>query len=404
MEKLLFCTANFKTGRGGISSYAFDFIDAFRDVYEIVVVASGDIEESNVKVYFCDCLNFTLSNALKLMDIISKESPNIVINSAFALLSLVTPYIDNNIQVITISHFVNGRYAWYAGLNGKYADFLISLSSYGKEYIEKKFNITDKKKIQVVLNFMPEVVPTYKMKRDRLILKIIYPGGCSYGKSAEVVCKSLKLLLRTNLNFEFYWTGNTKIVGAGKKGIRTNNIEDCLPKDPRVKHIGPVNREISKQLLSDANIFLLPSRGEGFPISLIEAMRCGCIPVISNAKHGSLDAIVNGVNGFIVKQGNAHEIVSLIEYIINNHNNYSSIYENSYLYYKQNLTDSVWKKHLVEIMNGSSNHINLLEKFQKYHYMKDRFYLNFLMKRYWVYDRLTQLYHFVYFRYIKYLL
>ena len=82
MEKLLFCTANFKTGRGGISSYAFDFIDAFRDVYEIVVVASGDIEESNVKVYFCDCLNFTLSNALKLMDIISKESPNIVINSA----------------------------------------------------------------------------------------------------------------------------------------------------------------------------------------------------------------------------------------------------------------------------------------------------------------------------------
>lgn len=64
---------------------------------------------------------------------------------------------------------------------------------------------------------MPEVVPTYKMKRDRLILKIIYPGGCSYGKSAEVVCKSLKLLLRTNLNFEFYWTGNTKIVGAGKK-------------------------------------------------------------------------------------------------------------------------------------------------------------------------------------------
>lgn len=133
-------------------------------------------------------------------------------------------------------------------------------------------------------------------------------------------------------------------------------------------------------------------------------MRCGCIPVISNAKHGSLDAIVNGVNGFIVKQGNAHEIVSLIEYIINNHNNYSSIYENSYLYYKQNLTDSVWKKHLVEIMNGSSNHINRLEQFQKYHYMKDRFYLNFLMKRYWVYDRLTQLYHFVYFRYIKYLL
>lgn len=63
---------------------------------------------------------------------------------------------------------------------------------------------------------MPEVVPTYKMKRDRLILKIIYPGGCSYGKSAEVVCKSLNTS-QNKFKFEFYWTGNTKIVGAGKK-------------------------------------------------------------------------------------------------------------------------------------------------------------------------------------------
>lgn len=59
MEKILFCTANFKTGRGGISSYAFDFIEAFKDMYEIVVIASGETEKSNIKVYSCNYLDFT---------------------------------------------------------------------------------------------------------------------------------------------------------------------------------------------------------------------------------------------------------------------------------------------------------------------------------------------------------
>ena len=135
MEKVLFCTANFKTGRGGISSYAFDFIEAFKNLYEIVVIASGDTEKSDIKIYSCNYLDFTQKNALRLLDIIHQEKPNIIVNSAFALLSLVTPYIDDNIQIITISHFVNGRYAWYAGLNGKYVNSIIALSSYVKKYI-----------------------------------------------------------------------------------------------------------------------------------------------------------------------------------------------------------------------------------------------------------------------------
>lgn len=403
MEKILFCTANFKTGRGGISSYAFDFIEAFKDMHEIVVVASGETEKSDIKVYSCNYLDFKKKNALKLLNIIHQEKPNIIVNSAFALLSLVTPYIDNNIQIITISHFVNGRYAWYAGLNGKYVNSIIALSSYGKKYIENKFNITDKEKTKVVFNFMPEITPSYKTKCNRTVLKIVYPGGCSYAKSAEVVCKSLKLLLKTNLNFEFYWIGSTKIAGGGKKGIHINNVEDCLPKDSRIKHIGPVNREMSKRLLSDTNIFLLPSRGEGFPISLIEAMRSGCIPIISNAKHGSLDAINDKFNGLIIKN-NAYQIANLIIDIINNHNQYLFIYENSYTYYKQNLTDDIWRNKLNDIIQNPSKHTNRLENFISKLYLKDRFYLNYLMKKYWIYDRFIQLYHFLYFRYLKYFL
>ena len=404
MEKLLFCTSNFKTGAGGISSYAFDFIEAFHAKYEIIVVAGGPIEKNNYKVYPCDYLDFSTNNAKKLMNIIEKEQPNIIINSVFALLTLITPYINNNIKIITISHFVNGRYAWYAGLNGKYADTIISLSTYGKDYIIKKFRIKDFQKLQVVFNFMPEITPNYKDKEKNKILKIVYPGGCSFAKSAEIVCQTLKSLLKTKLDFEFYWLGNTKIAGGNIRRLRTKRIEDCLPQDKRIKHIGPVERSISKQILADANIFLLPSRGEGFPITLIEAMRSGCIPIISNAKHGSLNAITNGVNGFVIKQNDTKELVKLITDIIIHHNNYFSIYENSYSYYKHNLTDTIWKERLMEIIQMPFNHSTRYKSFNPYTYKKGKYFLLYLMKKYWLYDRATQLYHFLYFRYIKYIL
>ena len=404
MEKLLFCTANFKTGRGGISSYAFDFIEAFHDKYEIVVVASGTTEESAVKVHKCNYLDLSIKNAKYLLSIILEEKPDIIVNSAFALLALVTPYIDNKVRIVTVSHFVNGRYAWYAGLNGKYIDTIISLSSFGKKYIDKKFKIHDTAKTQVVFNFMPESSACFQNKKENSILKIVYPGGCSFAKSAEVVCKALKKLLKTDLQFEFYWLGSTKIAGGGKKYIHTNNIEDCLPKDKRIKHIGPVDRDISKQLLADANIFLLPSRGEGFPITLIEAMRCGCIPIVSDAKHGSLDAISNGKNGFVVKQGDAQAIIDLLSDIIQHHQNYLFVYNNSYNYYKQYLTDSVWKAQLSKIIENKAAHFQRAGEFCKIQYLKDRAYLTLLANEYGLYDRITQFYHFVYFRYIRYLL
>ena len=51
-----------------------------------------------------------------------------------------------------------------------------------------------------------------------------------------------------------------------------------------------------------SDLALLPSRGEGFGIAMVEAMCCGCVP-IRTPGGGARDQIVEGETGFIVPFG-----------------------------------------------------------------------------------------------------
>lgn len=69
--------------------------------------------------------------------------------------------------------------------------------------------------------------------------------------------------------------------------------------------------------LQKADVFILPSIRESFGIVALEAMAMGSILIASNAK-GPMEYIVDGVNGFIIK--NEEELIEKIEYIYNNWN------------------------------------------------------------------------------------
>jgi hypothetical protein len=60
------------------------------------------------------------------------------------------------------------------------------------------------------------------------------------------------------------------------------------------------------------DVFLFPSKYEGYPIALIEAMAGGCIPVASRLP-GITDSIIqDGVNGLLFSIGNVQAAVQLL--------------------------------------------------------------------------------------------
>jgi len=72
---------------------------------------------------------------------------------------------------------------------------------------------------------------------------------------------------------------------------------------------------------SIADLYIMPSKKEGFGIVFIEAMYYG-IPVIAGNKDGSVDALDNGKFGLLINPDNRREISSAIIKVISDKNSY----------------------------------------------------------------------------------
>ncbi len=88
-----------------------------------------------------------------------------------------------------------------------------------------------------------------------------------------------------------------------------SRVMQRLLSDNRVTHLGH-HTQIA-ELLSVANVLVLPTYREGFPTVLLEASAMA-VPIVATDVPGCQDAVVNGVTGTLVPARNATELVRAI--------------------------------------------------------------------------------------------
>jgi glycosyltransferase involved in cell wall biosynthesis len=81
----------------------------------------------------------------------------------------------------------------------------------------------------------------------------------------------------------------------------------------RVEFLG--HREDVADLLASSDLFVLPSRSEAFPNSVLEAMASG-LPVVASAVGGLLDLIDDGRNGLLVPPRDPAALAAAIERLV----------------------------------------------------------------------------------------
>ena len=104
-----------------------------------------------------------------------------------------------------------------------------------------------------------------------------------------------------------------RIAGDGPRAAELRALAASLGIVDRVTFLG--HREDVAGLLAEADAFVLPSRSEAFPNSVVEAMAAG-LPVVAGAVGGLLELIESGRTGMLVRADDAAALASTLEALI----------------------------------------------------------------------------------------
>ena len=102
-----------------------------------------------------------------------------------------------------------------------------------------------------------------------------------------------------------------RIVGPSRDITHLSKLARTCGVERHVEFVGQLTDSELPLALNSADLFVMPSAGEGFGIVFLEAMACG-IPVIAGNKDGSVEALLNGQLGTLVDPNDEGALVTAV--------------------------------------------------------------------------------------------
>jgi glycosyltransferase involved in cell wall biosynthesis len=303
--KILIFTNNYNT-IGGVQQYTKNFIKAFEELnqdFKIVL-----LKKSNLFYKFL----FVIESFLKFIF----YKPDLILCNHINFTPLAFFY--KKIFKIPYGFIAYGIDVWnlknYSGLTN--SNFIISLSQYTKNKIlENNKNlkisilvinpIVDIERFKI-LDTKTKVFSQYNLPfNKKIILTICRLAKSEKYKGYDKVIQALPKILEQVKDAVYVLIGDGDDLVDVKKLIEELNFKE------KVYLLGAIKNDFIPQILNTADIFIMPSKGEGFGIVFIEALACG-VPVIAGNKDASKEALLNGELGILVDPDNVDEIAEAI--------------------------------------------------------------------------------------------
>lgn len=168
------------------------------------------------------------------------------------------------------------------------ADRIITVSGYDRS-LAIAARIAPPEKLVTIHNAMPAVEHSAGAVGDADFVNIIMVARLDDQKDHGTLLNALAGLKQRE------WT--LSLVGDGPREQEVRAEVERLGLTDRVHFLG-LRRDVA-ELLSQAQIFTLVTNWEGFPRSILEAMRAG-LPVVASAVGGIPEAVEDGQTGYVV--------------------------------------------------------------------------------------------------------
>jgi glycosyltransferase involved in cell wall biosynthesis len=196
------------------------------------------------------------------------------------------------------------RIAWQGYINGADTIFVCSQGLAAEVH-----RLCRQKRVRVIHNGADIDLFSRVAKRQRSGSKrILNIGKFERNKSQEVLLAAFRLLLERGLDYTLTMIGAS---GPTLAQVR----QAALAFGDRVSLLVDVHHDRIPEYMADCDLFVLPSRAEGFPIVLVEAGAAG-LPVVATNIGGIAEFITDGVTGLLVEPDDAPALANAMAQVL----------------------------------------------------------------------------------------
>lgn len=280
--------------------------------------------DSKYRINF-DVLKSLVSETLWFKHYVNKFNPNIVLSSdshsilitesgrwIFGLNYKTISVIQNNLEKVftyrlakkirllvklTLGYFLNK------------SDSVVTVSKVLSRDIYRSFNL--RKVPDTISVIMPNQV--LKKMNNKLLCNniVISVARLDTQKDHSTLLRAFRLVCNKIKNSQLW------IVGDGPLRMRLEKLSVNLGINQHVKFVGWVQNP--ETYLDKSDLFVLSSKWEGFPLSLLEAMGRNLPVIASDCKYGSGEIIGNNQYGILFPVGDHNELAKDIIFLLKNH-------------------------------------------------------------------------------------
>lgn len=274
---------------------------------------------------------FNFSACLKFIRLLLRYKPRIVhchfrSTVPFALLGRL---LLNTKNLLTIHTHNMPENTLVKLLLSKMHNYIAISSEIERSLLERKIN---GRKIHKIFNGADDSSFKYCSKNDKAALRLQY--GFDTDKLTILTTARLVKLKSIDTLIKALALLNTKeleriqciIVGDGSQMNSLNDLTHSLGIQHSVTFTG-FCKPHNYYALSD--IFVLPSRREGFSVAVVEAMLSG-LAILKTPTSGTNDQVVDGGNGFIFHFSDCKALAEKIRFLLYNPSILKTMQENSY--------------------------------------------------------------------------
>jgi glycosyltransferase involved in cell wall biosynthesis len=208
---------------------------------------------------------------------------------------------------------LGGVWEWLRRYSYSQLDVIVALTNVGADWLKKH---TGARRVVVIPNSvswpMPNQMPHLDVetvaRTGRSLLLAV--GRLSNQKQFSLLIESFKFLADRHSDWDMVILGEGPLRSALEMQVQDANLVNRVFLPGRAGNVG--------DWYERANLFVLSSRFEGFPNTLVEAMAYGLPAVSFDCDTGPREIIRDGLDGLLVPPGSAVGLISALDQLMGN--------------------------------------------------------------------------------------